>query len=186
MKIIELQNIIERILEVLEIFGEQHSCILASALVIETIKRRHQNVEIFPLAVEVKILDSIQKNQLENNLPLTGDQRVVGYRKSKSTKDLWAGHLIVLVKNIENRNLLIDLTIHQIGQIATDIEISPLVFPVPLEFCKYKTNAGSMNNGNYLIYKPYPEDKSYEESSIWNDTTYINQMIEKIEKTLTS
>lgn len=169
---IQIEKVIKAVLKSLHNYSEQNSCILATAILIDTINQINTNTGIYPLTVETVIYNPTQTQQFKSKQKITGDIRVIGHQQTKSTKSKWSGHLVALLPSSTNKTRLIDLTITQVNSEKENINLMPIIVGVTENFLKINERLGVSINGCYVTYRPFPQDASYKDSQVWEDKKY--------------
>lgn len=132
-------------------------CIVCSRVAVETCHRHGIRARSMPVAVD---------------LPDTGLR--LGF-KPGGLPGYWQGHLVAL---IEERHVL-DLTIDQISSPAAPV--TPHVFQVEPAFALGEPTAVVVA-GTRLVYTPYPDDETHQETEDWTDDPERDRLLPIVEK----
>ena len=157
----------------------QHTCIGMAAALLTTLKLAGEE-GAFPLTVRAHITNpAFTRRRASAALPPTQEQvekwgrqdgsfqASIGFDLKQEGKG-WPGHLVVIVPDaVDGRTLMFDLTIMQAEQPQHDIHLRPVILAVKPEFLNGEQPFGLKVNGCQVMYKASPNDKSYEETPVW-------------------
>ena len=170
--------------EELEALGAQHSCIFASAVLVEVLRKRGFS-GAQALTVHARVL----------NPPFTAWVKARGYPKNPTElaeceaqggaivglggkldesllADQWPGHAVVITPGaFGDRHALLDVTITQANKQEWGIELPPLLARVGDEFVRGEKEFKADVNSSLVVYKALPDDGSYQASVLWTDTS---------------
>lgn len=161
-------------------YSEHRSCIISTAVLIDAIDEIVPNSGIYPLTVEATVINQKQYEQVLSQQKITGDLRVIGLRSEKSDEKRWAGHLVAVFPVSENEWYIFDITIPQASSAKENIRLPPVFARVPKSFIKNLDAAGITINDHHVLYKPHPEEVSYEESPLWTEKNYRRTIMEQV------
>jgi hypothetical protein len=185
-------NIVEATMDELAIANEQHSCIMATAVLLEVFRARDVN-GAYPLTVKPRILSPAFVERLKAKpFPSTDKQiadwtaagcSMVAIGHGDPTPDNWPSHLVIVVPNaFRGKALVIDPTITQASIPEWGIELRPLMFPAPDSFLLGDTEFKAPVNGSMVVYMAFPLDRSYESTRLWTNNQKRLAIIGKILK----
>lgn len=166
----------------LERIGEHHSCIFAGAVLTEVLHRRGYPAA-YALTVRAQIFNPVLTAWVkEHGFPSDPDSqdrcdaaggRMIGLGVGpvgSLPPGRWAGHLVVTVPNLfGDRHAISDITITQACKPDWGIEFPTILFRVPDTFLTGETEFKAAANGSLIVYKAFPEDRSYDKSTHWTD-----------------
>jgi hypothetical protein len=159
--------------------SQQHSCIMATAVFIRVLNLK--GVDAYPVTVKVSVynpyfsskikgLETPPSPELVNQWGTEG-AACVKIGDGEETEAGWPNHLIAVVPNAENgKDLVFDFTITQVNRAEMNINIKPVVMLVSPGFFKKQQTKSFHNNECLMRYESFPEDRSYEQAPIWQDT----------------
>ena len=176
----------------LEHLGEKHSCIYASAVLLEVLKVKGF-ADAYPLTVKPVVLNPPFVERLKTQ-PFPDDPETqakwaqdgccminIGGGNAVSTDRQWAGHLVVTLPNFfDDRHAICDLTITQASKPEWGINLVPTFVRVPASFVNGETEFKAPVNGSFIVYKAFPEDHSFESASVWTNQTYRDLAVKNI------
>jgi hypothetical protein len=94
---------------------------------------------------------------------------------------MWPGHLTVIIPNLlAEKHLMLDPTIIQANHPGTGIDIPPLAALVMDDFVSGEKVRKMTVNGSTLLYKAFPDDKSYQEKSNWEKLIASPHVVDRV------
>jgi hypothetical protein len=189
----DLPAVLDSTLEELYRVGQEGSCIVAGAVLIEALRRKGIP-DAFPLTVVVQIWNPLLADRVKATGFLPTDEKVIDQWDAEGCKwivlgrvrqprpNVWPGHLVVIVPNqVGGRPSLCDLTLPQASKPEWGVELEPLLsdevsteFVRGLETTKYKVN------GNLLTYQAFPENRSFESTNPWKYTEFRDSIVDAV------
>jgi hypothetical protein len=191
---VNIANIVEVGMDELATANEEHSCIMATAVLLEVFRALDVS-GAYPLTVKPRILNPAFVERLKvEPFPSTDKQiadwtaegcSMVAIGHGDPTPHNWPGHLVIVVPNaFRGKSLVIDPTITQASVPAWGIELRPLMFPAPDSFLAGDTEFKAPVNGSMVVYKAFPHDRSYESTRLWTNNqkrlAIIGKILERI------
>ena len=184
------QRLYQVVIEELERVGENHSCIMAAAVLIDVLNTQGVK-DAYPLTVKPRILNPKFTSRLKREpFPQTPQLQaewsadgcsIVAIGHGEGSSRQWPAHLIVIIpKALDGRNAALDLTVTQANVPAWGIELIPLMMAVPDEFLKGAKEFKAPVNGSIVIYQAFPEDRSFEETPLWRKKEGRNPIVNRI------
>jgi hypothetical protein len=187
------QNLIFTVLDELHGVAEQHSCIMAGAVLLDVLRAKGIK-DAYPLTVKVKILNSKLTARLKDSSllqtpellqPESGDGGIVTIGYGEETADDWPAHLIVIIpKGLKGRDAACDLTITQASVPDWDIKLAPLVVGVRESFVDGSEHFGVTMNGSWVMYTAFPEDHSFKQTPVWKKRLKRDLIVKRVLKRL--
>jgi hypothetical protein len=190
----DLQQLIFTVLDELHGVSEQHSCIMAGAVLLDVL--RAQGIkDAYPLTVKLRIFNPKLTARLKGKSLLhtpellsqlesdDGGIVTIGYGESSATQ--WPAHLIVVMpKALKGRDAVCDLTITQASVPDWGIELAPLMVGVRESFVDGSEHFGVTMNGCQIIYTAFPEDHSFKQTPIWKKRLKREIIVKRVLKRL--
>jgi hypothetical protein len=191
---VNIANMVEVAMDELATANEQHSCIMATAVLLEVFRALDVNAA-YPLTVKPRILNPAFVERLKAEpFPSTDKQiadwtaegcSMVAIGHGDPTPDNWPAHLVSVVPNaFRGKALVIDPTITQASVPAWGIELRPLMFPAPDSFLVGAAEFKAPVNGSMVVYMAFPHDRSYESTRLWTNhqkrLVIVGKILERI------
>ncbi|MDT4955194.1 MAG: hypothetical protein QOJ02_3332 [Acidobacteriota bacterium] len=190
-----LQRLIFTVLDELHGASEQHSCILAAAVMLEVLRAKGIK-GAYPLTVKVIILNPKLTERLRDDWRTLTPERLSQLKSDDAggivtigdgaiTDDDWPGHLIVVIpKALKGRDAMCDLTVTQASVPDWGINLAPLVMGARESFVDGSEKFGLVMNGCQLMYAAFPEDHSFKQTPIWKKRLSHDVIVRRVLKRL--
>ena len=191
-KMYEIGTICDLAQRKLELYGQQHSCIFAAAVLTDVFRHKGYS-RVFPLTVKPLIFNPMFHERAKTfGMPTdeaTKDKWMadgcrmigLGVKPELAVEGQWAGHLVVVLPNhFGDRHAVCDITITQATKPEWGIDLMPLSFRAPDAFIKGEKEFKADVKGSLVVYMAFPGDKSYEESPNWTKKDLHKQVSDEI------
>lgn len=185
-----IQAVSEPVRLELERIGEQHSCILAGAALIEALKRKGYQ-KAYPLTVRAIIVNPLLVDRvLQSGFP--SDEKVkkqwveeggrwigLGSGPEGPGRGQWDGHLAVIIpQQFGDRHALCDLTLPQADKPDWGINLCPLLLRVSDSFVNGSASFKAPVKGSLVTYWAFPNDHSFDATPAWQNKQLHNDIVD--------
>ena len=176
--------------------GEQHSCILTSAVLTEVL-RGHGYPNAYALRVRVTILNRQMTEFIKKFGPPStpdsmgrceaagGVMAKLGEPGAALPEDRWPGHAEVKIPGlVSDGAILSDPTITQVNGHDLGFDLPPFLATVSQAFLAGQKKFGREVGGCQLIYTAFPGDLEHEATGLWRSRDGIVRVAEMVTATL--
>jgi hypothetical protein len=173
----DLQRLIFAVWDELRKASEEHSCIMAAAVLLDVLRAKGIR-DAYPLTVKPRIFNPAATERLGREpMPQTPGQIAeweaagcfmvaIGYGEGSASE--WPAHLVVVIpKALKGRDAVCDLTITQANVPAQNIRLGQIMVGVREEFVSGTEDFGVTINGCRVVYRAFPEDESFKQTPVW-------------------
>ncbi len=173
----DLQELIFTVQDELHRASEEHSCIMAAAVMLDVL--RAKGIEsAYALTVKPRVLNPKFAERLNQEpFPQTTEQSaqweadgcyMVAIGHGEGSPNEWPAHLVVVIPNaLKGRDAVCDLTITQASVPRWNIQLAPILVGVRESFLDGSEGFALTINGCRVIYRAFPEDDSFKRTPIW-------------------
>jgi len=189
----DLQTLIFTVLDELHGVSEQHSCIMAGAVLLDVLRAKGIK-DAYPLTVKLRILNPKLTARLKDSSllqtpellqPESDEEGTVTIGHGEGTANQWPVHLIVIIpKGLKGRDAACDLTIIQASVPDWGINLAPIIVGVREAFANGSEHLGVTMNGCRVMYTAFPEDHSFKQTPIWKKRLKRDLIVKRVLKRL--
>ncbi len=186
----DLQQLVSVILDELSRASERHSCIMAAAVLLDVLENKCIS-QAYPLTVKARIFNPRLTDLINKESSLTPDllsayleadgchMIIIGCGEGSS--DQWPAHLVVVIPGIlKAKDAVCDLTITQANAADWGINLHPILMGVRDPFLNGSEDFGVTVNGSRVVYRAFPDDHSFEQTSLWKRNPKRGSIVKRV------
>lgn len=140
------------------------SCILSTKIAVEVCRRLGVRAQ----ALAVELIAAVEGNTWRHSaIGANSSEDRFHVRLGTGSEDSpWSGRAGHIVALLDNSRLLLDLSLDQVSSLSHGLILTPRAFPVEKAMVKGAIH-GRRFGDTALVYKPYPEDRSFVAHADW-------------------
>lgn len=190
-----LQHVLPIAIEELNAHDELDSCIMASMVVNDVLSQVGIH-DAFPLTVKPKAMNPPLSAAFEQNgMSMDGLEdlnweeygyAMASFEGSDRPDEGWPAHLVTIIPyGLNHRPALLDLAIVRLNNRGLGFHVSPIFAGAPEGFVDGHQSTKVTMNGCLVLYRAFPDDKSYEDTELWNNCrkqrTIADAIVQRLE-----